>query len=210
MAVNERMKGEGGRMNEGQKTKGGRACPERSEGMKRATVVHPSSFILPPSDGQASVWAMLALLVLVMVGAALLDAYQWTSTRAWAYHAAESAAERGATLGADWTHFQDAGEWGLDEVVTRTEVETALREELSARGVDLAHVAWDIRIHPTSATVTETGWPMRGSLWGGEWTTDRPSVGVYLVFDAPAFLGGLARIVTPAQIHVFAASSLVR
>src|SRR5512136_2622115 len=55
------------------------------------------SAIKNQQSGQASVWAMLALLVIVMVGAALLDAYQWASARIWAYHAAEAAAERGVT-----------------------------------------------------------------------------------------------------------------
>ena len=155
-------------------------------------------------------WAILALLVLVMVGAALLDAYQWASTRVWAYHAAEAAAERGATAGADWSHFQYSGEWQLDSAVARSEVEAALREEMSARGIDASRMGWDIRIHSASDTVTETGWPPKGSLWAGDWTTDRPSVGVYLEVDAPTFLGGLAGIEQWARAHVFASSSLVR
>jgi hypothetical protein len=184
--------------------------------MKGANAVHPSYFILHPSEGQASVWAMLALLVLVMVGAALLDAYQWASTRMWAYHAAEAAAERGVTAGADWMAFQGTGAWRLDAARARTETEDALRDELLARGVALSNAAWDIRIHPTSALVTETSWPPRGSLWGdpalppGGWTTDRPSIGVYLELDAPTWLGGLAGIRSWARIHVFASSSLVR
>ena len=162
-------------------------------------------------SGQASVWALLVLLVLVMIGAALLDAYQWTSTRVWAYHAAEAAAERSATLAADWSNFQHTGEWQLDSAMARSEVEAALREELSARGIDASHAAWDIRVHSTSAVRTEPGWPPRGSLWGGVgWTTDRPSIGVYLEVDAPTFLGGLAGIRSWARIHVFASSSLVR
>ncbi len=167
-------------------------------------------------SGQASIWALLALMVLVMIGAALLDVYNWTSTRVWAYHAAESAAERGATTGADWTHFQFTGEWNLDETITRAEVESALQDELMARGIDLAHAAWDIRVHPTSAMVTEASWPPGGSLWGSEaqppvgWTTNRPSVGVYLEFDAPVFLGRLAGVESPARMRVFASSSLVR
>ncbi len=224
MAVKARQKDEGGRMNEKHKTEGERACPRRSEGMKRATVVHPppliphplsfifhpSSFLLHPSEGQASVWAMLALLVLVMVGAALLDAYNWTSTRVWAYHAAEAAAERGATAGADWSHFQYSGEWQLDSAVARSEAEAALREELSARRIDASHAAWDIRVHSTSAVVTEQDWPPKGSLWESDWTTDRPSVGVYLQVDTPTFLGGLAGIEQRARAHIFASSSLVR
>lgn len=199
MAVNERMKAEG-------------------RSMKRTTVVHPSSFTrsVHTSEGQASVWAMLALLVLVMVGAALLDAYQWVSMRIWAYHAAEAAAEHGVTAGADWTAFQNTGQWSLDAARARTETENALRDELSARGVALSRAEWDIRIHPTSALVTETGWPPRGSLWGdvapppAGWTTDHPSIGVYLEVDAPTWLGGLAGIGSWARIHVFASSSLVR
>jgi len=174
------------------------------------TVFNQQPKINNQQSGQASVWAMLVLLVLVMVGAALLDAYQWASTRVWAYHAAEAAAERGATAGADWSHFQYSGEWQLNSAVARSEIEAALREELSARGIDASHATWDIRVHATSAVVTEQGWPPKGSLWASDWTTDHPSIGVYLEVDTPAFLGGLAGIEQWARVHVFASSSLVR
>ncbi len=160
-------------------------------------------------SGQASVWAMLALVVLVMTAAALLDAYNWTSTRVWAYHTAEAAAERGVTTSAAWSYFQSAGEWRLDEAAARAEVEAALEGELAARGIDVSHASWDFRIHSSSAVLSEPGWPPRGSLWGGDWMTDRPSVGIYLQVEAPTFLGGLAGL-GPAGVRVFASSSLVR
>ena len=93
--------------------------------------------------GQASVAAALAVLLLVLLAAGIVDLVRLWEYRAWGYRAAEAAALAGAAGGRDFGSYVATGELALDTAVAGTTAEQALLTILAERG---QNAIYDIRV----------------------------------------------------------------
>lgn len=185
-------------MRERRKAEGGRACPERSEGMK----LHPSE------SGQAIVLVVVLLPVFVLLAALALDLYSLTTARAWAYRAAAEAALQGASAGRDWEAFYATGNLRLDENIASQVALNTLNAGLAQRGLSASTI--DVRVLPDGGSVANYPPLAQADQWNAStWSSPRPAVGVYVAIPATTTLLGLVGS-RASVLHVFAAASVAR
>lgn len=159
-----------------------------------------------PERGQASVAAALAVFLLVLLAAGVVDLVRLWEYRAWGYRAAEAAALAGAAEGRDFGSYVATGEIALNAAVAGTIAEQTLLTVLAKRG---QNAIYDIRVQ-ASGPGTYLGYPScsHAGMTPGDWTPDSPAVGVYLEFEVQPIMYGWVNGNTAIPIHVFAAAGV--
>ena len=156
--------------------------------------------------GQASVAAALAVLLLVLLAAGIVDLVRLWEYRAWGYRAAEAAALAGAADGRDFGSYVATGEISLNAAVAGTAAEQALLKILAERG---QNAIYDIRVQ-ASGSGTYSGYPpcSHAGMTPGDWTPSGPAVGVYLEFEVQPVMYGWVNGNATIPIHVFATAGV--
>ena len=101
--------------------------------------------------GQASIAAALAVLLLVLLAAGVVDLVRLWEYRAWGYRVAEAAALAGAADGRDFGSYVATGELALDAAVAETAAEQTLLTILAEREQS---AIYDIRVQATAGVET--------------------------------------------------------
>ncbi len=161
--------------------------------------------------GSATLVGMLAVMILLLLSAAIVDVYRIQAMRTFGYSVANDAALRGASLGRDWTTFTQTGQLALDPAQAHDAAQAALSNELSLHGV-ISYTA-DIRVLPDSTGGTIPNYPPvpRASLINrASWNERAPAVGVYLAIPVDTILFGLVNGNQPITIHAFAAAGVAQ
>ena len=152
----------------------------------------------------------LTMLLFVAIAGALVDIYRLFAARNWAYTVAQEAALAGASKGRDWSAIISGGEIRLMQSTAETVAENLVVAEMSARGIH--GYAMDVRVLPDPAGGSVTGYPPRPVRLGnnlGNWTSDEPAVGVYLVVPVDWLL--LDRIgIIGKTVSAFAAAGVAQ
>ena len=161
-------------------------------------------------SGQTTAAAMLAVLVLVVLAAGVVELARLYSLRLWAYRAAEAAAVTGAALGRDYAAYVSSGDVRLDEAAAFAAAEETLRQELDAKGVS-ALASYDIRVHAVNKPGLYPGFPpvAHAGMLPGDWAPTAPAVGVYLELRITPVMYGWINGNAPIPLRVFAAASVV-
>lgn len=162
---------------------------------------------LSESQGAATLWGVLATLVLVLVAAAVLDVYRLSVTRDWAYQVASDAALRGVSRGRDFASLTQSGSMWLDEAVAAQEARSAAEAALAEKG--FSDYALDVRVLPEGGV--EPGFPPapRASQTGAaDWSSPAPAVGVYLEVSVPVAFFGWVNGADRVPVRAFAAAAL--
>ncbi len=131
--------------------------------------------------GQAAVWGLLAMTVLIAVVGGLVDVYRLLEARNWAYSVAQEAALTGASYGRDWSSILSTGGVRLDPTVAQSRAESLVRSEMAGRGITDYHR--DVRVLPDPGGGEIGGYPALPTRLGvgrGDWSSNEPAVGVYL------------------------------
>jgi hypothetical protein len=162
-----------------------------------------------PERGQASVAAALSVFLLVLLAAGIVDLVRLWEYRAWGYRAAEAAALAGTAAGRDFDSYVATGEITLDAAVAGTTAEQALLKILAERGLNTTAI-YDIRVQ-ASGPGTYPGYPPcpHAGMTPGDWSPDKPAVGVYLEFAVQPVMYGWVNGNATIPIHVFAAAGVV-
>jgi len=161
-------------------------------------------------EGQTTVAAMLAVLLLVVLAAGGVELARLYSLRLWAYRAAETAAVAGASLGRDYAAYVDQGEIGLETAIAFEAAEETLRQALDSKGVS-AVANYDIRVHPQDLPGLYPGFPPveHAGMVPGDWAPTAPGVGVYLELRIVPIMYGWINGNAAIPLRVFAAASVV-
>lgn len=158
---------------------------------------------------QTAVMGLGAIMALVMIASGLVDIYRLFEARNWAYSIAQQAAMVGVSLGRD---FDTAGPDGiaLDETTARAEALKIVQKQMSRRGITGYVVRIEaipgknggtVPLFPPTARLISTG--------SSDWTTSKPSVGVYLLVPTDWVLLDLFGI-TENYVEAFAAAGVNR
>ncbi|TAK36110.1 MAG: hypothetical protein EPO21_03950 [Chloroflexota bacterium] len=162
---------------------------------------------LGENRGAAALWGAMAAVVLALSAAAVLDVYQLSITRNWAYQIASEAALRGVSWGRDFASVAENGGMRLDETTAIEEATSAVEAALAERGV--ARYLLDVRALPEGGT--ETGFPpVSRAIQSGktDWSSTEPAIGVYLELAVPVAFFGLVSGTHSVPVHAFAAAAL--
>ena len=159
---------------------------------------------------QAVVWGLLATLLFVAIAGALVDIYRLFAARNWAYSVAQEAALAGVSKGRDWSSILTYNEVRLAQSIARTAAENLVAAEMSSRSIRGYSV--DVRVLPDPTGGSVPGFPPRPVRLGsglGNWSSDEPSVGVYLIVPVEWIL--LDRIgIMEKTVSAFAAAGVSR
>lgn len=158
-------------------------------------------------QGAATLWAIMATLVLVLAAAAVLDVYRLATTRNWAYQLASDAALQGVSRGRDFVSLTADGSMRLDEAAAVREAISVAEQGLAARG--LSGYVLEVRVLPEGGV--EPGFPpvARASQSGEvDWSSSAPAVGVYLEVAVPVTFFGWVDGADTVPVHAFAAAAL--
>jgi len=164
-------------------------------------------------EGQATAGGIMFTMIIVLIGAVLIDVYNLHSVRNFAYGLAADAALVGANLGRDFTgYYEDAtrGLLRLDEAEARDTALACVTDGMAARGITGYTALVEVITSSSGGTVTNFPPVSRASLAGiTSWSADGPAVGVYLVVPVQTNLFGLVNGGQPVRVHAFAASEVV-
>jgi hypothetical protein len=159
---------------------------------------------------QTAVWGLLTTLLFVAIAGALVDVYRLFAARNWAYSVAQEAALTGASRGRDWDSIMAGGDIRLLPASAKAAAENLVAAEMDTRGVH--GYGMDVRVLPDTSGGSVTGYPPRPVRLGnalGNWTSDEPAVGVYLV--VPVNWLFLDRIgIVEKTVSAFAAAGVSR
>ena len=157
---------------------------------------------------QTAAWGLLAMMVFIAVASGLVDIYRLYAARNWAYSVAQEAALAGTSKGRDWASISSSGEIRLVSATTKSETEKLVVAEMTARGI--SGYTMDVRVLPDPAGGSIAGYPPRPVRLGnsrGNWSSNEPSVGVYLTMPVEWLL--LDKVgITGKSISVFAAAGI--
>jgi hypothetical protein len=157
---------------------------------------------------QTAVWGLLAMMVFIAVASSLVDVYRLYAARNWAYSVAQEAALAGTSQGRDWASISSSGEIRLVEATAKVEAEKLVAAEMAAQGI--AGYTIDVRVLPDPSGGSLTNYPPQPVRLGdslGNWSSQEPSVGVYLTLPVAWLL--LDKIgITGKSIAVFAAAGI--
>ncbi len=159
--------------------------------------------------GQAALNGFFMVLIFILIVAGLVDVYNLTTVRSWAYRAAEDASLRGAAAGRDWAYLVSTGLIRLDSTTATYEATSLLNRELALHGLAASTV--DIRVIAGPGGGTVVGYPplTRANIFSeADWTETDPAVGVYVVIPVSTTFFGLINGGASIDIHVFAASAV--
>lgn len=165
--------------------------------------------MLSDREGQSAVWALLAILVLFAIASGLVDIYRLVAARNWAYSVAQEAALSGASRGRDWSSLS-AGSVGLVTDTAQSTAEGVVQNEMAARGIQ--GYSLDVRVLPNSTGGSISNYPpqpVRLREGRGNWQTDEPAVGVYLVVPVNWLLLDSLGI-APKSVTVFASAGVAQ
>ena len=160
--------------------------------------------------GQAAVWGVLAMLLLFLLTAGLVDVYRLYATRTWAYTVAQEAALAGVSKGRVWDMYMTNGLVGLDEIVATENAEQIIQDSMRMRGVDNYH--YEIQVLPLPDGGSVPGFPPVPVRLGeavGDWSSAEASVGVYLAVPVEWVLLDLFGIPSKG-VQVFAAAGVAQ
>ena len=157
---------------------------------------------------QTAAWGLLVMMVFIAVASGLVDIYRLYAARNWAYSVAQEAALAGTSKGRDWTSITSSGEIRLVSATAKSETEKLVIAEMTARGISGYTV--DVRVLPDPAGGSIAGYPLRPVRLEnsrGNWSSNEPSVGVYLTMPVEYLL--LDKVgITGKSISVFAAAGI--
>jgi hypothetical protein len=157
---------------------------------------------------QTAAWGLLAMMAFIAVASGLVDIYRLYAARNWAYSVAQEAALAGTSKGRDWTSITSSGEIRLVSATAKSEAEKLVVAEMAARGI--SGYTMDVRVLPDPAGGSIVGYPPRPVRLGnsrGNWSSNEPSVGVYLTMPVDWLL--LDKVgITGKSISVFAAAGI--
>ena len=160
--------------------------------------------------GQAAVWGVLAILLLFLMTAGLVDVYRLVTTRTWAYTVAQEAALTGVSKGRTWDMYMTNGLIALDEVNASENAQQIIQDSMQFRGVKDYH--YEIQVLPLQDGGSVPGFPpvpVRLGEFLGDWSSEEASVGVYLAVPVDWVLLDLFGI--PAKgVQVFAAAGVAQ
>ncbi len=157
---------------------------------------------------QSAVWGLIAILFLVLVASGLVDIYRLYSVRNWAYSVAQEAAMTGASRGRDWSAVKTSAEIRLNADTAQNEANQIVRVELSARGI--SGYSADIRVLPNPGGGEMPDYPpnpVRLGLGRGSWSSNQPSIGVYLSLPVNWLILDHLGII-PKTVNVFASAGV--
>lgn len=162
---------------------------------------------LGENRGAAALWGTIATLVLVLMGAAVLDVYRLSIARNWAYEVASEAALRGVGRGRDFASVLEDGRMSLDEASARQEAIWAVEAAMAERG--FTSRVLDVRVLPNGG-VAHGYPPVPQASQSAEtiWSSPEPAVGVYLEVSVPVAFFGWVNGADSVPVHVFAAAAL--
>lgn len=165
-------------------------CPRAARIEKRMTIrLSDDGTTRLNERGQAAIWGMLTMLLLVVIAGALVDVYRLVEARNWAYAVAQEAALRGVSLGRDWGSVTNGTKIRLDSAMAWQEALLLAQEEMDARQVTGYTI--DVHVLPGPDGGTVPGFPPRRVRLGnnrGEWSSPEPAVGVYISLPVPLTL----------------------
>jgi hypothetical protein len=157
---------------------------------------------------QTAAWGLLAMLVFIAVASGLVDIYRLYAARNWAYSVAQEAALAGTSKGRDWASITSSGEIRMVSATAKFETEKLVVAEMAARGI--TGYTMDVRVLPGPTGGNISGYPPRPVRLGnsrGNWSSNEPSVGVYLTMPVEWLL--LDKVgITGKTIAVFAAAGI--
>jgi hypothetical protein len=160
--------------------------------------------------GQAAVWGVLAILLLFLLAAGLVDVYRLVATRTWAYTVAQEAALTGVSKSRTWDMYMTNGLIALDEVYASENAQQIIQDSMQFRGVKDYH--YEIQVLPLPDGGSVPGFPPVPVRLGeslGDWSSEEASVGVYLTVPVDWVLLDLFGI--PAKgVQVFAAAGVAQ
>jgi hypothetical protein len=157
---------------------------------------------------QTAVWGLLATLVFIAIAGGLVDVYRLYAARNWAYSVAQEAALAGTSKGRDWASISSSGEIRLISATAKSEAEILVIAEMAARGI--SGYSMDVRVLPDPAGGSIAGYPPRPVRLGsnrGNWSSNEPSVGVYLTIPVDWLLVDQLGIIEKS-VSVFAAAGV--
>lgn len=131
---------------------------------------------------QSAVIGLLFILVLITIASGLVDIYRLVAAHNWAYQVAQEAALAGASRGRDWNSISAAGEIRLNADIATSEAQGIVQAEMDSR--QIMGYSVDILVLPEPNGGTISGFPPRPVRLGnsrGDWSSDEPAVGVYLI-----------------------------
>jgi hypothetical protein len=162
------------------------------------------------AKGQAAVWGVLALLLLFLLTAGLVDVYRLVATRTWAYTVAQEAALTGVSKGRSWDMYMITSLVELDETTATENAQQIIQDSMQFRGVEDYH--YEIQVLPSAVGGSVPGFPPVPVRLGeslGDWSSEEASVGVYLAVPVDWVLLDLFGI--PAKgVQVFAAAGVAQ
>jgi hypothetical protein len=166
-------------------------------------------------SGQVVIASLLIIVVFIFLLAALVDGYALFEARDWGYQTAQQAALAGSSIGRDWAGSTKAPGGCIGPAAVELDADTArnaalnfLNSEMALRG--MSGYSYDIRVLPDYDGGTVSGYPPQPVRLGasrGSWSSDEPSIGVYLSFPVSTFLMSMVGRPT-VQLHVFASASV--
>lgn len=172
--------------------------------------------------GQVMVIVLFALMVFVLLAAGLIDVWHLLAARNWGYRVAQDAALSGVSAGRVWSGAQQpivgptpepgacipALPLALDETSAQNTAETRAQTALDSRGV--SGYTLTVRVLPNPDGGITLNWPPEPVRLnaGGDWSSDRAAVGVYIRFPVSLFFMSFVGR-TSADLSVFASAAVV-
>lgn len=157
--------------------------------------------LLDEKRGQTMASGIVAVLLLIVVAAALIDGLHLLTTRQRCLEIASAAALQGTSRGRDYARYLVAGQIALDVVAARDEAIGAADAALAALGLS----GYTIQVEVLDA-------PGGGSLPGfppsQTWTEVEPAVGVYLEVPVQTVFVHMISGHSAVTLHVFAAAGV--
>ena len=157
--------------------------------------------LLSDRRGQTFASGVVAVLLLIVVAAALVDGLHLLSMKQRCLEVASAASLRGASRGRDYAYYLATGQIALDAATAQIEAFDAAAAGLS--GLGLSGYAIQVEVLDALGGGSIAGFPP-----GQTWSDTEPAVGVYLEVPVETVfmwaINGGSRVV----LHVFAAAGV--
>lgn len=144
---------------------------------------------------------LIAILLLLVTAATLVDGLHLLTTRQRCLEIASAAALQGTSRGRDYAHYLATGQIALDVVTARDEATCAADAALTALGLSGYTIQVEVLDMPGGGSLS--GFPPDQT-----WTEVEPAVGVYLEVPVQTVFLQMINGGSAVTLHVFAAAGV--